>query len=267
MFRVHRVIVAVCAVTLAGSAFAADAPVDLTRVGTLPKAAQAGTAAPLTSLAAATASVLDDFNRADGPIGSAWTVRDGSCNVVGNAAACGGVGRATFNFAPGTGLTAEADIATNGTQLQYTGLLLGYGAGATNLFLKVQQQGGSGKFDTAGCYTGNNGGGFGLGFFNLSSTFATAHMKATRAGDVVTIEFTNVDGGAQPPQTYVCSGAPAVEGTGVGILGYEGSARLDNFAVAGAVSADTIPVLGPRGLAALTLLLAAGAVLVLRRAV
>jgi hypothetical protein len=31
----------------------------------------------------------------------------------------------------------------------------------------------------------------------------------------------------------VCSGAPAPEGTGIGILGWEGSARLDNFGLPG----------------------------------
>ena len=36
-------------------------------------------------------------------------------------------------------------------------------------------------------------------------------MRATRVGDDVTIEFTNIDGGAQSPQSYVCSGAPAPE--------------------------------------------------------
>ena len=179
-------------------------------------------------------AILDDFNRADGPIGPDWTVHDGFCNVSSNAAVCGSMGRATFNDYVGDGNAAEADVEAVGTALQYTGLLLNYGAGVSNLFLKVQQQNASGQFSHAGCYTGNNGPAFGLGFFALSSPFTTAHMRATRVGNDVTIEFTNIDGGAQPPQTYVCSGAPAPEGTGIGILGYAGIARLDNFGVPGA---------------------------------
>jgi len=177
-----------------------------------------------------TEALLDDFNRADGPIGDAWTVRDGYCNVVSNAAVCGGMGRATFNSGLGAGDEAEVDIAANGTSLQYAGLLLNYGAGSTNLFLKVQEQSPyAGQFTNGGCYTGNNGTSFGLGFFGLTSPFTTAHMVATRVGDDVTIVFSNIDGGAQPDQTYVCSGAPAREGIGIGILGYAGIAQMDNF--------------------------------------
>lgn len=266
MFWMRILTIGAWAVLLSAASAAAQPPVDKTKVGTPAASAAVTSGGTLTSLAPATAGVLDDFNRPDGPIGSAWTVHDGSCNVVGNAASCESLGRATFDGAPGDGLTAEADIATNGTSLQYTGLLLSYGAGSSNVFIKVQQQGGSGQFDHGACYTGNNGGSFGLGFFAFSETFATAHLKAARVGDVVTIELTNVDGGTKAPQTYVCAGAPPVEGTGVGIHGYAGIARIDNFAVAGAAAAEAvIPALGPIGLAALTLLLAASAVLVLRR--
>jgi|GEM_PF-1179273 len=178
-------------------------------------------------------AILDDFNRADGPIGPNWTVHNGYCNISSNAAVCGSMGRATFNSYTGDGNAAEADIEAVGTALQYTGLLLNYGAGSSNLFLKVQNQSGSNQFRHAGCYTGNNGPPFGLGFFALSSPFTTAHMRATRVGNDVTLSFTNIDGGAQPDQTYVCSGAPAPEGTGIGILGYAGFARLDNFGLPG----------------------------------
>jgi hypothetical protein len=177
-------------------------------------------------------SVLDNFNRPDGAIGSNWTVQNGSCNVSSNAAVCGSSARATFNGAPGNGNSAEADVATVGTSVQYTGLLLNYGAGVSNLFIKVQQQSPNlGQFTNAACYTGNNGSAFGLGIFALTSPFSTAHMKATRAGDTVTIVFSNIDGGVQPSQTYVCSGAPIPEGTGVGIVGYNATARLDNFSL------------------------------------
>jgi hypothetical protein len=51
--------------------------------------------------------------------------------------------------------------------------------------------------------------------------------------NTVTIEFTNIDGGSQPDQTYVCDGAPAIEGTDIGINGYAGVARIDNFGIPG----------------------------------
>ncbi len=212
--------------------------VDATLGQPAPTGVPAITGGPDQLAGAAPLSILDDFNRADGPIGSNWTVRAGWCNVASNAAVCGGMGLATFNSAPGDGNTAEADVGPAGSGTQYTGLVLNYGAGSSNLFLKVQQNGGGGLFDTAACYTGNNSTSFGLGFFSLSSPFSTAHMRATRVGSDVTIEFTNIDGGAQSNQTYVCSGAPAPEGTGIGIAGYAGGAVLDNFASGGACESD-----------------------------
>ena len=82
--------------------------------------------------------ILDDFNRPNALIGNRWTVHDGYCNVSDNAVVCGDKARATFNYAPGDGNYAEADVEVNGTSLQYTGLLLNYGEGVTNLLLKVQ---------------------------------------------------------------------------------------------------------------------------------
>jgi N-acetylneuraminic acid mutarotase len=183
--------------------------------------------------------ILDDFNRANGPIGSNWTVRNGYCNTFINTAVCGGMGLATFNGAPGDGNAAEADITVMGSSLQYTGLVLNYGAGVNNLFIKVQQGApNAGQFTNAACYLGNNGSSFGLGFFALTSPFSTAHMKVTRFGSTVTIVFSNIDYGAKPNQIYTCTGAPPPEGTGIGILGYDGIARVDNFGIPRVV--DTI---------------------------
>lgn len=136
------------------------------------------------------------------------------------------------------GDVAEADIRAVGTSLQYTGLVLnGDGVNATSPhpFLKVQQQGATGSFEYAACYTGNNGGAFGLGFFALSQPFNSAHMRASRVGSTVTIEFTNVNGGGLPDQTYVCTGAPAPPGDKIGVLGYANIAKIDNFSDGAAV--------------------------------
>jgi hypothetical protein len=175
--------------------------------------------------------VLDTFNRADGPLGSAWTTRNDSCSISDHTATCGYYGLATYNPFAGLGDSAEMDVAAVGTDVQYAALVLNYGAGVSNLFLKVQQQNSTGAFNFAACYTGNNEGAFGLGFFALTSSFVTAHMKAMRIGDSVTLKFTNIDGGSQPDQVYTCNGAPAREGTGIGIAGLNNVSRMDNFGV------------------------------------
>lgn len=149
------------------------------------------------------------------------------------------------------GDVAEADIRAVGTSLQYTGLVLngdGVNAGSPHPFLKVQQQGATGSFEYAGCYLGNNGsaGTFGLGFFALSQPFNSAHMRASRVSSTVTIEFTNVNGGSLPDQTYTCAGAPAAPGDKIGVLGYANIAKIDNFSD-GATVLDTFSYVGALG--------------------
>ncbi len=133
------------------------------------------------------------------------------------------------------GDVAEADVYAVGTSLQYTGLVLdgdGVHADSPHPFLKVQSQSGDGNFGNGGCYLGNNSsaGSFGLGFFTLSQPFSSAHMRASRSGSSVTINLTNVNGGALPNQTYVCDGAPTPPGDKIGVLGYaDFTSQLDNF--------------------------------------
>ncbi|MHB9033641.1 MAG: hypothetical protein ACYC6L_11405 [Anaerolineae bacterium] len=199
-------------------------------------APEADTPAPAAGIAGAIPvagemRVLDTFTRVDGPLGDRWTVGSGNCTITGSAATCDNRGMATINDPLGGGNAAEADVQAVGTSLQYAALLLNYGAGVNNVFIKVQQQDGGGKFNYLGCRTGNNGGTFGLGLHVLDSPFASAHMKVTRYGNQVTIRFSNIDGGTQADQEYICSGAPNPEGTGIGIAGYYGASRIDNFAI------------------------------------
>lgn len=149
------------------------------------------------------------------------------------------------------GDVAAGDIRAVGTSLQYTGLVLngnGTDPNGAHPFLKAQQQNASGSFEYAACYLGNNGsaGTFGLGFFALSQPFNTAHMRASRVGSTVTIEFTNVNGGTLPNQTYVCDGAPTPPGDKIGTLGYANIATIDNFSD-GATVLDTFSYVGPLG--------------------
>ncbi|MGI0118736.1 hypothetical protein [Zooshikella sp. RANM57] len=131
-----------------------------------------------------------------------------------------------------TGDYAAADVMVNGADLQYTGVLLNVGAGSSNIFIKVQHQNGSGNFHYAGCYTGNNGPSFGLGFFALTRPFAKGHLEARRSSSAISIFITNaVDAGGNPvaDQSYVCTGAPKPEGDRIGVHGYRGRALIDNF--------------------------------------
>ena len=169
-------------------------------------------------------TILDNFNRADGPIGANWTDRAGTFNVVSYAAQGGATALATYNGVASTIL--EADVQVNGTQLQYTGLVLAYADIDNNYFIKVQQQSGGGEFSHYALYYGNNTSGQ---FASLSENFSTAHMKVELSGTTVTLTFSNIDGGSKVDQTYSYDYGTGTGGTAIGICGYANLARLDNF--------------------------------------
>jgi hypothetical protein len=271
MVKAWRVVLCVSVVAALAAGFAsAGGPIDLTRVGqpTVQMARAQGIPRHATAQIVSPVVVLDNFNRADGSLGSNWIVQAGSFGIVSNTARGSSVGLATF--VGGSGAVLEADIATNGTtSTDYVALVLDYADTSNDLFLKVQTQNGAGTFDTAGCYIGNNGSGpggaFGLDFFNLSAPFATAHMRVELVGTDVTMSFTNIDGGAGT-QTYTCTGAPATGGTGIGIGGFAGAASLDNFAAGAAPAVAAIPAAGSLGLLLLALaLVGTGMAWLLRR--
>lgn len=188
--------------------------------------------------------VLDNSNRPDGPIGPYWTDQNGTFNVVNNAAQGGEWALATYNGV--TSNTLEGDVEVNGSSVQYTALVLAYADINNNLFLKVQQQGVGGYFDSAACRAGNNGAQFGLGFFTLDYRFSTAHMKVELVGDSVTMTFSNIDGG-QGTQTYTCNDTPYTGGNAIGIGSYTNLARMDNFATATNISSGPLTISPPSG--------------------
>ncbi len=160
-----------------------------------------------------------------------------------------------FSFtanASAAGDQAEMDVFLVGSGVQYVAIALdsdGGSASASYPFLKIQQSFTTGVFDTGACYLGNNGaaGTFGLSFFNLTQNFSSAHMQAIRSGSTVTINFTNINGGALANQSYTCTGAPAAIGNKIGVGGYAGSAaQLDNFGDGTAVY-DTFSYVGALG--------------------
>jgi hypothetical protein len=183
-------------------------------------------------------TILDNFNRANGPIGANWTNRAGTFSVVNNAAQGGASALATFNGQ--TSNILEADVAVGAASVEYVGLVLGYAALNNNLFIKVQHQEASPGFDHFACYVGNNGGQgswTGGGFKPLAENFSTAHMRVALSGTTVAISFTNIDGNTKPPQTYFCTDAPNTGGNGIGMASFVATnGRIDNFA------ADVPPV-------------------------
>ncbi|NJD61073.1 MAG: hypothetical protein FIA98_16900 [Anaerolineae bacterium] len=203
------------------------------------------------NLPASTPGNLDDFNRPNGSLGASWSPVNGTISIASNRAqTTSGYTTTALAVYSGIGVNnMEADISTQGTTVQYSALVLNYGAGVNNLFIKIQDNSHDGRFDTGGCYLGNNGAGFGLGFFGLSSSFTSAHLSVkVSAARVVTIKLSHIDGGTGT-QTYVCSGAPAFEGSSVGIGSY-GGGRIDNLSTSPAtpVSKDNFNIQnGPLG--------------------
>jgi hypothetical protein len=190
----------------------------------------------LQGTATAGMGILDNFDRADGPLGSNWTVQNGTVSIVNNEAVGSDFALATYNGVTSNAL--EADVRANGTNLQYVGLVLGYADLNNNLFMKVQEQNASGKFEFAAFYYGNNGGSWDSpGFFTLDSPFTSAHMRVELTGGVVTMTFSGIDGGSGI-ETYTSASVPGTIGTGIGILGFDGYATLDNFAA----EIGTVPV-------------------------
>lgn len=179
---------------------------------------------------------LDDFDRLNGSIGTSWNMVAGSISIVDKVAQSPLTNVENLAIYPGIGENSlEADIAIQpGGGTQYSALVLNYGAGVSNIFIKVQDNNGDGLFDSAACYKGNNGSAFGLGFFGLPSTFSNTHLQirvdSTRN---VFLYFTKINGGTGA-LTYICSGAPAFEGNALGMGSY-GGGRIDNLSVPPAI--------------------------------
>ncbi len=172
--------------------------------------------------------VIDDFNRPDGPLGADWTVQASSVSIVNEAATGENSGLATHNSATGDHVEFDVEVDPAGGT-QYAAAILNYGGGSTNLFIKIQNNNGP-TFDRLFCYTGNNGSSFSP-YIDVSENFTSARMAVTvEANRDVTIDFTNVDGGALADQSYICYGAPPAEGPALGIGTYgNGFVRIDNF--------------------------------------
>lgn len=187
--------------------------------------------------------VCDNFERPNGPLGSSWVVVTGSASIVDKTArASQGFTRYVGNCASDP-QTVEADIRVVGSALQY-GALMVDGNNNNNLFVKVQQQNGNGRFTHVGFYQGNNDtegwGGMtgGPAFFTLDDQFVSAHMTVIHNGfGDVTLVLSNIDGG-RGRQIYERGGWAPLDGTRAGFGGFSGTTIIDNWGAGGGLVCD-----------------------------
>lgn len=185
-----------------------------------------------TSVVAATVVAFDDFNRADGPLGSNWTDVQNFMQVYSMRAQPGASSwcAATYNGATGTIL--EADVISNGVDVQYAGFLMNYLSNSNTLFIKIQDNsaGYNAGFDTIWIYYGLHGSGLSIQNYTFAPII-TAHMRVELDGGMLYIDLSNINGGAGTASysENVTSYLPSL-GTGVGIAAYK-AAQLDNFSI------------------------------------
>jgi hypothetical protein len=162
----------------------------------------------------------DAFNRPT--LGSGWVVTAGSLSIsnhemVGTSGALGYIKTSILDKAT----AASTVVFIGGIDTEYGAVALGNIAGGNNAFVKIQSQNGLGTFDTAGFYTGNNGGGV---FFTLSSPVPSpALLDVFFCGTTATMRITSAAG----VQVYT-NNYNTTYGIGTG-LGTYGSVGLDNF--------------------------------------
>ena len=169
------------------------------------------------SATSALAAGSDAFNRAR--LGAKWVVTAGSLSISSHAMV--GSSLSLGYLTASANDTAGSVLVAIHTDLEYGAVALGNIAGGSNAFVKIQSQNGLGTFDTAGFYTGNNGGGT---FFSLSSAVPSpALLDVFFCGTTATMRITSAAG----VQTYTHDYGTTF-GSGAG-LGTFGSVRLDNF--------------------------------------
>ena len=161
----------------------------------------------------------DAFNRMN--LGNLWVVTAGSLSI-GNHEMVGDSLSLGYLTASRNDKAASAVVFLHGTDLEYGAVALGNIATGNNVFVKIQEQNGSGMFEYGAFYTGNNDPGFFFALANpvpspaiLDVSFSgttTAKMRITSAAGV---------------QTYTYDyGTTSGGGAGLGTYGLIG---LDNF--------------------------------------
>lgn len=179
---------------------------------------------------------FDDFNRADGPLGSNWNSVAGNIQISNNSAlesvANPGLAVVDGVSVPLLDQVVSVDVFAGASEVNYSALVLGYLSSSQNIFIKVQKQGGSADFNFAAFYTGNNGSSFGSGgFFELDQAFSSGRITAWFS-DADTVHLgIDSDFSGTFNQVYSSDGVSALTlGTGVGMGSFNGGV-LDNYEV------------------------------------
>lgn len=195
-------------------------------------------------------SFFDDFNRADsGDLGANWTLQNGSIGISSNMAMAPSqdLHLATVNGYSDTAenTTITFDVFNNGSSTQYAAAVLGYANNSQCLFVKVQNNGGSG-FGSYGFYYGNNGGGE---FGSLANTYTSARVTVSYSGTTATM---SIDGdiNGSIDETLSHDYGSTTLGTGAG-LGAYGSGMIDNYTINAVPEPTTMVLLGLPALALL----------------
>lgn len=171
------------------------------------------------------ALATDDFDRADGGLGAAWTTVGGSLGIVGGRATGTDNSAALLSGASGT-RTSVVAYASPG-RLSYVSLFGGYTDPGAAFFAKVQDNSADGRFDTVWFYYGQNGNG-GVLNTSLAVPVSAARIALTMSGNTGTFTVdSNFDGIPEESFTATFPGG-AAPAAGVG---FYGGAQADDFAV------------------------------------
>jgi hypothetical protein len=179
------------------------------------------------------ASFLDDFNRDNSSnLGENWTTY-GSIGIE-DQWAHSPYTSTEPNWALVNGYSSNyqstklwVDVKATVGYVQYVALMFGVLDSSHNIFVKVQDNSGTGNFNMAYIYYGNNG--TLIKSFDLTTTFTTARISTYASNaDTVCLDIdTNFDGSAE--QTYRVKGLQNLTlGQGIG-LGMYGNAWADNY--------------------------------------
>jgi hypothetical protein len=182
-----------------------------------------------------TFAATDDFNRQD--LGDTWTTDQGQLYIHGKKLHGSTLSVGTFNKAKHD-TSATVDVAVYGKGIAYGAITIGDAATGRNVFMKIQTQNGEGTFDTAGFYTGNNGGGY---FFAVDLPPTNkVRMTGSMSGTVATMTFTDTEGNVLASYSYDYGMAPKKAGIGLGTWGNVG---LDTLSTT--MAADAVPASNP----------------------
>ena len=163
-------------------------------------------------------AAMDNFDRS--ALGNRWVATSGSQSISGNRFV-GSTGSLGYFKKSSLDSTVTAVVYLPTIDLQYGAVASGNIAGGNNAFVKIQAQDGTGLFDHAAFYTGNNSG---SQFFTLKKPVASpATLTVSFCGTIATMIIKSIGG----KQVYSYDYGTTF-GTGGG-LGTYGPAELDNY--------------------------------------